>query len=177
MYSVSKSGSCTPHIPTNGSTFVACPRPQNRSRDQVRVLRSLGFFCFAIENESICFGHFPFSNDHTDCRWAKPEFLCDVDSLSFRISVHCSQNLKVLLYQQWLVPPGHNPERSKIASPTEHPQKSNSMQMVPPQGGAQGWSDKTLLICHVWQQWLQAPFATLTIFRVMSCGRTAHYFR
>lgn len=47
-----------------------------------------GFFCFAIKNESVCFDCSSLLNHRTNCQWGEPEYLHDISSLLFRISVH-----------------------------------------------------------------------------------------
>lgn len=65
-------------------TAMVLLEPQKHLRAQVCMLCSLGFFCFAIKNGSICFNCFPLSNHYTDFRRGELEFLHGVNLLTFQ---------------------------------------------------------------------------------------------
>lgn len=70
---------------SNGAIVLLEPR--KRFCTQVCMLYYLGFSCFAIENESVCFYCSSPPKLHMDCRPGEPKFLRDAGSLPFCISV------------------------------------------------------------------------------------------
>lgn len=63
--------------------LCCCLDHKNTSTPKFTCFAS-GFFCFTVENESVCF---PLFNRRAKCRQGGPEFLRDISSLPFQISV------------------------------------------------------------------------------------------